>query len=64
MEQQNAQTKNKGGRPKKAVKKDQLLAVKCSLYERKIIEERAKSVNLSISEDRQKEKPHRAIKSN
>jgi transcription termination factor NusB len=50
MEQQNAQTKNKGGRPKKAVKKDQLLAVKCSLYERRIIEERAKSVNLSISE--------------
>ncbi|HEY9256510.1 plasmid mobilization protein [Chitinophaga sp.] len=50
MEQQNAQTKNKGGRPKKAVKKDQLIAVKCSLYERRIIEERAKSVNLSISE--------------
>ena len=50
MEQQNAQTKNKGGRPKKAVKKDQLLAVKCTLYERRIIEGRAQSANLSVSE--------------
>ncbi|MBS0026493.1 plasmid mobilization protein [Chitinophaga sp. 22321] len=50
MEQQNAQTKNKGGRPKKAVKKDQLLAVKCSLYERRVIEANAKSANLSVSE--------------
>ena len=50
MEQQNAQTKNKGGRPKKAVKKDQLLAVKCSLIERHTIEALAKSANLSVSE--------------
>lgn len=50
MEQQNTQTKNKGGRPKKAVKKDQLLAVKCSLYERRIIKANAQSVNLSVSE--------------
>ncbi|MEC5143183.1 mobilization protein [Chitinophaga sp. 212800010-3] len=50
MEQQNAPTKKKGGRPKKTVKKDQILAVKCSLYERRIIEARAKSANLSVSE--------------
>lgn len=50
MEQQIAQTKNKGGRPKKAVKKDQLLTVKCSLYERRAIEALAKSANLSVSE--------------
>ena len=50
MEEQRTTTRNKGGRPKKAVKKDQLLAVKCSLFERKAIEARAKSVNLSISE--------------
>jgi hypothetical protein len=50
MEEQRTSTRNKGGRPKKAIKKDQLLAVKCSLYERKAIEARAKSTGLSISE--------------
>ena len=50
MEEKKITTKNKGGRPKKAIKKDQLLAVKCSLYERRAIEARAKSANLSISE--------------
>ncbi|GAA0526647.1 plasmid mobilization protein [Chitinophaga japonensis] len=50
MKQQNVQTKKKGGRPQKAVKKDQLLALKCSLYERRVIEVRAKSANLSVSE--------------
>lgn len=50
MEEQNVITKNKGGRPKKAVKKDQLMAIKCTLYERKVIEARAKSANLSVSE--------------
>ena len=50
MEEQNVITRNKGGRPKKTIKRDQLMAVKCTLYERKVIEARAKSVNLSISE--------------
>lgn len=50
MEQQNVQTRSKGGRPRKAVKKDQLLAIKCSLYERRTIEAKAKNANLSISE--------------
>jgi hypothetical protein len=50
MEQQNVKTKKKGGRPQKAVKKDQLLAVKCSLFERRTIEALAKSANLSVSE--------------
>jgi hypothetical protein len=50
MEEQKTITKKKGGRPKKAVKKDQIMAVKCSLYERRAIEARAKSANLSISE--------------
>jgi hypothetical protein len=50
MEEPNQRTKNKGGRPKKAVKKDQLLAVKCSLFERRAIEARAKSTNLNTSE--------------
>jgi hypothetical protein len=50
MEKQKTTTRNKGGRPKKAVKKDQLLAVKCSLVERKVIVARAKSAGLSVSE--------------
>jgi hypothetical protein len=50
MEEQKTITKKKGGRPKKAVKKDQLLAVKCSLFERRAIEARAKSANLNTSE--------------
>jgi len=50
MEEQRTVTRNKGGRPKKAVKKDQILAVKCSLFERRAIEARAKSTNLTVSE--------------
>ena len=43
-------TKRKGGRPTKAIKKDQLLGVKCSLIERKVIENKAKESNSSVSE--------------
>ncbi|MFH6986105.1 plasmid mobilization protein [Flavobacterium collinsii] len=50
MEEQNDSKKNKGGRPKKIVKRDQLLAIKCTLYERRIIEAKAKKSNLSVSE--------------
>lgn len=42
--------KNRGGRPKKAVKRDQLMAIKCTLYERKIIEAKAKKANITVSE--------------
>ena len=42
--------KNRGGRPKKEVKRDQLMAIKCTFYERKIIEAKAKKSNLSVSE--------------
>ena len=50
MEQQNETKKNKGGRPKKVIKRDQLMAIKCTLYERKIIEAKAKKSNLTVSE--------------
>ncbi len=40
----------KGGRPRKAIKKDQLLGVKCSLLERKVIESKARESNTSGSE--------------
>jgi hypothetical protein len=42
--------KHKGGRPRKEVKRDEQLAVMCTLIERTIIEHKAKSVNLSVSE--------------
>jgi hypothetical protein len=41
---------NRGGRPKKAVKRDQLMAIKCTLYERKIIEAKAKKASITVSE--------------
>lgn len=50
MEQLEKQTKNKGGRHKKAVKKDRLLSVKCSSYERSIIVGKAKIAKVSTSE--------------
>jgi hypothetical protein len=41
---------NKGGRPKKENKRSQQLAVMCTIAERKIIEEKAKLDNISISQ--------------
>jgi hypothetical protein len=42
--------KPKGGRPFKAVKRNQLLGTKCTLIERRAIEAKAKSVQLTVSE--------------
>lgn len=53
MEETNAKkskSAHKGGRPKKGIKRDQLLAVKCTLIERKVIEAKAKSMLLTVSE--------------
>lgn len=50
MEQQIKTTKNKGGRPPKAIKKDQYLAVRCSQYERRVIEAKAKKARATVSE--------------
>jgi len=41
---------NKGGRPPKEVKRLRTLSVKCSFFEGKQIENRAKQVGLSVSE--------------
>jgi hypothetical protein len=40
---------NRGGRPKVSAKRDQHLAVKCSLLERRLIERRAKGLGLTVS---------------
>ena len=42
--------KNKGGRPKKDIRRDEQLAVMCTLVERKVIEHKAKVASISISE--------------
>src|SRR5690349_18384634 len=43
-------TRNKGGRPKKAIRRDEQLAVMCTLVERKVIEYKAKISDVSVSE--------------
>ncbi|MDQ2720451.1 MAG: mobilization protein [Bacteroidota bacterium] len=48
--EQNKVVRKRGGRPKKAVCRDQQLAVMCTLIERKVIEHKAKDADLSISE--------------
>lgn len=43
-------TKNKGGRPAKPIKRNQLLGVKCSFLEKKTIQAKAKYSGLTVSE--------------
>jgi len=50
MEEIKDNTKKKGGRRPKAVKRDQQLGVKCTLIERRAIDARARSCGLTISE--------------
>jgi hypothetical protein len=50
MESEKDYTKHKGGRPKKDVKRSEQLAVMCTLVERTIIEDKAKTANMSVSE--------------
>ena len=50
MESAGEKKKNKGGRPTKAVKRAEQLAVMCTTIERMVIAHRAKTVNLTISE--------------
>jgi hypothetical protein len=50
MELNSTSKGSKGGRPKKAVKRDQLLGVKRTLLERKFIEKKAEESALTVSE--------------
>jgi peptidoglycan hydrolase CwlO-like protein len=50
MEEIKGNTKNKGGRPKKNIKRSEQLAVMCTLVERTVIEYKAKNANVSTSE--------------
>jgi hypothetical protein len=42
--------RNKGGRPKKNIRRDEQLAVMCTIIERKVIEYKANLANISVSE--------------
>jgi len=42
--------KNKGGRPKKNIKQDAFIGVKCSLVEKTVLRQKAKALGLSLSE--------------
>jgi hypothetical protein len=50
METKSLNKKKKGGRPKKAIKRKEQLAVMCNLLERKAITHKAKTSGLTISE--------------
>ncbi len=50
MEELKESTQNKGGRPEKAVKKDNLLGVKCTTVEAFLIKAKAEKVQLTVSE--------------
>ncbi|WP_373997297.1 plasmid mobilization protein [Chitinophaga oryzae] len=54
MTQENEQFKKKGGRPRKGIKRDQFLAIKCNQWERSIIETKARTSDLTISEYQRK----------
>ena len=50
MKELKEDTKRKGGRPAKPVKRNQLLVVKCTADERRLIEDKAASASVTVSE--------------
>ena len=50
MTQTNGQVKNKGGRPAKSIKRNQVVTLKCASYEQTRICANAKKAGLSVSE--------------
>jgi hypothetical protein len=50
MKQRNEQTKNRGGRPTKSIKRNLVITLKCASYEQTRIGANAKKARLSVSE--------------
>ena len=50
MQGEKTTKKNKGGRPKKTIKQNQFVGVRCSLAEKAILRQKAKAVHLTLSE--------------
>jgi hypothetical protein len=42
--------KHKGGRPKKEIKQNEFIGVKCSVYEKNLLKQKAETAGLSLSE--------------
>lgn len=49
-EQQKPSTRNKGGRPRKAIKQKEVIPVKCSLIEKIMLKQKAKAIGVPLSE--------------
>jgi hypothetical protein len=49
-ETNNQATRNKGGRPKKAIRQKEFIGVKCTLIEKIMLKQKAKIVGVSLSE--------------
>ena len=49
-EQKKARTRNKGGRPRKTIKQKEVIPIKCSLIEKIMLKQKAKTVGVSLSE--------------
>jgi hypothetical protein len=50
MEEANKPIRNKGGRPKKEVKKGQRIPIKCTSYEKVVIKAKAQKAGFTVSE--------------
>lgn len=50
MKQLNGQTKNKGGRPAKPIKRNRVVTLKCASYEQTRINANAKKARMTVSE--------------
>lgn len=50
MKDQFEKKNSKGGRPKKDIKQDQYIGVKCSLVEKTLLKQKATDLNISVSE--------------
>jgi hypothetical protein len=49
-EQKKAPTRNKGGRPLKAIKQKEVIPIKCSLIEKIVLKQKAKAIGISLSD--------------
>src|ERR1700754_398814 len=50
MEEVKQVSKKMGGRPKKPIKRDQVMHLKCTLIDRKVIQAKAKLANMTVSD--------------
>jgi len=49
-EEKESAPRNKGGRPKKAIKQKEVIPIKCSLVEKIVLKQKAKAIGISLSD--------------